>query len=80
MVLSSETDTTFWAHDFSMSNVGISVWLVVLLAPYLIVLRSSNRREREATCSPPCSVISECVVYKYSLFAGCPLVLGTFRQ
>jgi len=23
---------------------------------------------------------SECVVYKYNLFAGCSLVLGTFRQ
>jgi hypothetical protein len=53
MVLSSETDTTFWAHGFSMSNVGISVSSVVLLAAYLVVLSSSNRREREATCSLP---------------------------
>jgi hypothetical protein len=80
MVLLSETDTTFWAHDFSMSNVGISVISVVLLAAYLIVLRSSNRLEGEASCSPPRNVMSECVVYTYSLFAGWLRVLGTFRQ
>ena len=57
MVLSSENDTTFWAHDFSMSNVEISASSVVLLAAYLVVLRSSNRRERGATCSPPRNVI-----------------------
>jgi len=79
MVLSIETDT-FWAHDFSMSNVGISISSVVLLAAYLVVLSSRNRREREATCSPPRNVISEWVFYKYSLFTGCSFVLGTFRQ
>ena len=68
------------AHDFSMSTVGISVSSVVLLAAYLVVLRSCNRREHEATCSPPRNVISECVVYKYIWFAGCSLVLGTLRQ